>query len=289
VVAACRPGSATVGWHESPGAELEVIPLEITEDASVTQALRRRPDRVVHLAAIASVKESLNDPGAAWVVNAAGTARLVHAAARLRDAGSCDPLVLLVSSGEVYGAGGPAPRLETDPTLPCSSYAASKLAAEIAALEAWRRTGLRVIVARPFTHTGPGQSTRYLVPALVERLRAAKARGTTSIPTGNLAPVRDFLDVRDVVEAYIALLSFGAPGETYNIARGEGIALVDLFRRLTELFGVAVEPSQDPSLTRAADIPYLVGSSSKLRRATTWSPSIPLEQTLRELVNAEAD
>ena len=107
--------------------------------------------------------------------------------------------------------------------------------------------------------------------------------------TGNLEPVRDLLDVRDVVEAYRLLLTRGAPGEAYNIARGEGVRIGEVFRRLGgdhRSRGRAASP--DPSLVRSADIPYLVGDSTKLRRATGWAPAITLEQTLRELVHAQA-
>ncbi len=288
MAAGCRPGTIGVNWGEPSGARIEMIPIELTDARSLTAALQWRPEAIVHLAAVASVREALSDPGTAWVVNAAGTARLLHAAETLRVGGGADPVLILVSSGEVYGPSEPRLRKETDPPLPHSSYAASKLAAELAGLETWRRTGLRVIIARPFTHTGPGQTTRYVLPALVERLRAAKASGATSIPTGNLTSVRDFLDVRDVVEAYLALLHRGVPGEIYNVSRGEGVGLADMLHRLSQLIGVSVEPKSDPALTRAADIPHLVGDSSKLRRATSWAPSISLEQTLRDLVNAEA-
>ena len=115
-----------------------------------------------------------------------------------------------------------------------------------------------MLVARPFAHTGVGQADSYVVPAFARRLREARATGAASVPTGNLAPVRDLLDVRDVAAAYRALLARGEPCQTYNIARG-------------------------------ADIPHLVGDSTKLRRATGWAPTIPREQTLRELVDAQAD
>jgi GDP-4-dehydro-6-deoxy-D-mannose reductase len=108
------------------------------------------------------------------------------------------------------------------------------------------------------------------------------------VPTGNLKPVRDFLDVRDVVEAYLRLLTAGVPGETYNVARGQGISLLQLFQRLAELIGVRVEAVTDPALVRTGDIPYLVGDPGKLRQAIGWSPAFPLEQTLRDMVNAEA-
>jgi GDP-4-dehydro-6-deoxy-D-mannose reductase len=197
--------------------------------------------------------------------------------------------VLVVSTAEVYGGGLTRPRVETDRPLPQSPYAASKLGAEIAALEAWRRSGLRVIVARPFIHTGPGQHPPYVVPSFIQRLLQAKDNASPSlVPTGNLDLVRDMLDVRDVVHAYLLLLHRGIPGETYNVARGEGFTLREIFLTLAREIGVAAEPASDPALLRAGDIPHLVGDSSKLRQATGWSPAFTLPQTLRDMVHAQA-
>jgi GDP-4-dehydro-6-deoxy-D-mannose reductase len=286
VAAACRPGGASIEWPA--GASPTVLPLELTDSGSVERALDWYPDAIVHLAAVASTRDARRDPGAAWVINAAGTARLTAAAAVLRESGAADPLLLLVSTGEVYGLGAAVPRLETDPVLPVSPYAASKVGAEVSVMETWRRTGLRVIVARAFPHTGPGQSTVYAVPAFAERLRAARVSGAATVPTGNLEPVRDLLDVRDVVEAYRLLLARGVPGETYNVSRGKGFSLGEIFRLLADLIGSGAAPCPDPSLVRRADIPYLVGDSTKLRHATGWAPAIELKQTLRELVDAQA-
>jgi GDP-4-dehydro-6-deoxy-D-mannose reductase len=83
-------------------------------------------------------------------------------------------------------------------------------------------------------------------------------------------------------------MAHGVPGEAYNVARGDGLTLRDLFYKVADLVGIRAEPVPDPKLIRAGDIPYLVGNSSKLRRATGWSPTITLEQTLRELVDAQA-
>jgi GDP-4-dehydro-6-deoxy-D-mannose reductase len=291
VAAGCRPGGPMVEWTGAGGAHAgpETLRVEITDHESVRSALAWRPDAIAHLAAVASTREASHDPGGAWTVNAAGTARVLAAAAELRERGLADPLVLIVSTGEVYGVARPARRLETDPLLPLSPYAASKLGAEVAALAEWRRTALRAVIARPFPHTGPGQTTQYVAPALVHRLREARRTGATTVPTGNLDPVRDLLDVHDVVAAYAALLRQGEPGEAYNIARGEGLSVAELFERLAQLIGASARPAPDPSLRRASDIPHLVGDSTKLRRATGWAPSISLEQTLRRLVDAEAD
>ena len=284
--AACRPGGPAVDWG---GAEVTRLPLELTDDASVRRAVEFGPSAVIHLAAVASNTEASADPGHAWTVNAAGTARLAEALARRREAGGGECRLLLVSSGEVYGAGPAAPRRETDALAPATPYAASKVGAETAGLEVWRRTGLPVVVARPFTHTGPGQDHRFVLPSFVARLREARSTGARRVPTGNLEPVRDLLDVRDVVEAYILLLGAGEPGGIYNVAWGEGSSVADLFRMLAELIGTDAEPEPDAALARRSDIPHLVGDSTRLRRATGWAPARSLQQTLRGLVDAEAD
>jgi GDP-4-dehydro-6-deoxy-D-mannose reductase len=289
VTAACRPGAEPATWFRPGWNDLvHVTPFELSESDSVRAAVSLPHEAVVHLAAVSTVREAHADPGRAWVVNAAGTARLVDAMLAKRDTDGLDPVLLVVSTCEVYGNGPPSPRVETDSPRPQSPYAASKLGAEVAGLEAWRRAGLRVIVARPFTHTGPGQRPPYVVPSFIERLLAAKATASAQVPTGNLEPVRDLLDVRDVVEAYLHLLTGGAPGETYNIATGEGISLRELFRRVAALVGIAAEPVPDPALVRRGDIPHLVGDAGKLQRATGWSPAITLEQTLQEMVDAQA-
>jgi GDP-4-dehydro-6-deoxy-D-mannose reductase len=126
------------------------------------------------------------------------------------------------------------------------------------------------------------------VPAFLERLRAARATGAVEVRTGSLDPVRDLLDVRDVAAAYVALLGQGSPGEAYNVARGAGVTLRELFGRLADMVGAKVTPVPDPSLMRPGDIQYLVGDAGKLRRATGWSPGFTLEQTLREMVDAQA-
>jgi GDP-4-dehydro-6-deoxy-D-mannose reductase len=287
---AVRPGAGdVVGLTAAERAAVEWVPLELEDTASVRAAVASRPEAVIHLAAVASSADARRDVGGAWAINAAGTARLAEELARLREAGVADPLLLLASSGEVYGSGPARPRTEADPLLPCSPYAASKVGAEAATLEVWRRTGLRVVIARAFPHTGPGQSTRFVAPAFAERLRLAKRAGAPVVKTGNLEPVRDFLDVRDVTAAYLALVHRGTPGEAYNVARGEGIALAELFERLARLVGIRAIPELDPGLVRPADIFHLVGDPTRLRAATGWNPTIDLDVTLKELVDAQAD
>jgi GDP-4-dehydro-6-deoxy-D-mannose reductase len=109
------------------------------------------------------------------------------------------------------------------------------------------------------------------------------------VKTGNLDPVRDLLDVRDVAAAYAALLARGVPGEICNVAGGEGYRLAAVFERIGALAGYQVQPETDPALARAVDIPHLVGDAAKLRAATGWAPRFSLEQTLQQMLDAETD
>ena len=259
--------------------------LELGSSESVHQASAGPWDVVFHLAAVSSGSEARSDPGRAWEVNAGGTARLAEALGEQRRSGS-DPLLVLVSTGEVYGLGEGKPRHEDDPVMPCSPYAASKAGAEVAALEVARRTGLRVMVARAFPHTGPGQDPRFVVPALAERLLAAKRIRAPVIKAGNLDAVRDLLDVRDATRGYLTLAERGTAGTVYNVASGSGRALVDVAGQLMELIGWKVTIETDGKLLRRSDIQHLVGDSARLRELG-WSPAVPFDQTLKDLVNAQ--
>ncbi len=300
VTAAVRPGvlgrvrwETPAGGREGSGMRVAEVPLELAAVASVAAAATVAAEAVVHLAGLSSGREALDDPGVAWDVNAAGTARLCQALGRRVQAGEADPLVLVASTAEVYGplgGGVPArPRVETDPVMPVSPYAASKAGAELAARETRARTGLRVAIVRPFPHTGPGQDARFVAPALARRLRHARRTGTRVVPVGNLEPVRDVLDVRDVCAAYVALLTGAVPGETYNIAGGTGLSVRELFQRLAAIVGVDPIADVDETLVRAVDLPHLVGDARKLRERTGWAPAIPLDRTLQDLVDAQTD
>ena len=263
-------------------------PLDLLEAESIDSVVGEGWDAVVHLGGMASGSEANSDPVIAWMVNTMGTVRLVNALGKLRQGGA-DPLLLFVSTAEVYGAGRPKPRIETDDLQPCSPYAATKLAAEVSALEANRRSGLRVVVARPFPHTGAGQDTRFVVPAFARRVLEAKRMQASEIKVGNLDPIRDFLHVDDVVDAYALLLELGCSGEVYNIASGRGVSVKDLLLIVSEAAGHPVKPIVVPELVRPADVPHLVGASDKLRSQTGWKPNLSIEQAVQEVVDAQAD
>jgi GDP-4-dehydro-6-deoxy-D-mannose reductase len=245
------------------------------------------PDAIFHLAGIAHVPSANADPAGTLEVNVIVASRLLaHVRAR-RAAGTLDPVVVMIGSGEQYGRHETTemPLGENTAQRPMGVYAASKAAQEVLALEAQRTGGVRVIAVRPFNHTGPGQSPNFVVPALVRR--AVALRGTSkSLVMGNTETIRDFSHVEDVVRGYVALAERGTAGEAYNIASGVGTEMAALARRILALAGVDAKLQSDPALVRPADVPALVGSAAKLRAATGWAPRHSLDSILEELIRA---
>ena len=248
-----------------------------------------RPDYVVHLAAISHLPTAAADPALAWDINVTATARLLQALGRARDAGIGDPTVLIVGSGEQYGRHDDVeiPLVETAPLLPRTVYAATKAAQEVLALQQWRATGLRIVVARSFNHSGPGQESRFLLPALVARAVALRSAPMgTPLLLGNTTPVRDFLHVSDVVAAYIALCQRGVPGEVYNVASGVGHSVAAIVERVLRRAHVSAPLAEDPALVRPVDVPSLVGDSRKLQLTTGWRATCSFDDIIDDLLHA---
>ena len=195
--------------------------------------------------------------------------------------------VLAVASADVYGVvtEDELPLTEDSPLRPTSPYAASKVAADALAQQAFLGHGLGVVRVRPFNHLGPGQSEQFVAPAIAARIARAERDGTDSIPVGNLSARRDVTDVRDVVRAYRLLVERGRPGEVYNVCTGRDLAIQTLADLLVGLARRPIELEADAALLRPADLPVLRGDASKLRAATGWEPSLPIEQTVADLLD----
>ncbi len=246
------------------------------------------PEAVYHLAAMTHVGESWEHPGQVLRVNVLGTAEILAAARSIEGS----PRVLVVSSAEVYGVVTPEqlPLGEDTPTRPASPYAASKLAAEAVAFQAWRGYGQPVIVVRPFNHIGPGQSPNFFVPALAKRIVDARRSGARSLPVGTLTTRRDFTDVRDVVAAYRLLVERGDPGEVYNVCSGRDVAMSEVADQLLELAGADLTLETDPALVRPVDVPVLRGERGAAPRRDGLGAAHPLATTLADVLTSwEAD
>jgi GDP-4-dehydro-6-deoxy-D-mannose reductase len=266
----------------------EVIAIDIETDITDQAALdpvvaAAAPDAVYHLAARTHVGESWKVPAEVLAVNVLGTAAVLAASRQVPR----DPKVLVVSSAEIYGSVRPEqlPLGEGAPVAPVTPYAASKAAAEQVALQAWRGYQQPVVVVRPFNHVGPGQAPTFAVSALARRIVEARRSGARTLAVGTLSTRRDFTDVRDVVQAYRLLVDHGEPGAVYNVCSGHDVAVSEVASRLLELAGADLELVTDPELVRPVDVPVLRGDPALLEGASGWKPAIPLDDTLRDVLD----
>ncbi len=255
--------------------------VDVTEAEAVAASVREAdPDAIVHLAALSSVADSTRNPLETDAVNVQGTRHVLEAAAKHAPGAR----VLLVTSGQIYGAAPPGaePFDEDAPLRPESPYARSKAEADRLGAE-WAARGLDVVRARPFNHTGPGQSDQFVASSFARQIAEIEAgRRAPVLEVGNLESVRDFLDVSDVVAAYRRLLDPRVPVAAYNVARGEGTPVRALLELLLARARVRPEVRVDAARLRPTDVS--VGGSARLRRATGWRPRIRLERTLHALL-----
>jgi GDP-4-dehydro-6-deoxy-D-mannose reductase len=257
--------------------------VDITDGPAVMAAITTAaPDAVYHLAGWADVGASWSDPVGVFRANAEGSLHVLRACVEAKV-----ERVLAISSADLYGivTADELPLRETSPLRPTSPYAASKLAAEAVAQQAFLGHGLGVVRVRPFNHLGPGQAEGFVAPALAARIARAERDDLDRIPVGSLTARRDLTDVRDIVRAYRLLIAEGAPGEVYNVCSGRDLAIQELADQLVGMARRPIELEPDPALLRPVDLPVLRGDPTRLREATGWEPQIPIEQTLADLLD----
>ena len=236
------------------------------------------PERVFHLAALASVAKSWEAPRRALFENQEMTLNVLDAVRK----GAPSARVLLAGSGEVYGAPSELPVSEDAHPRPQSPYAASKAAADLLGAlyaDAWQ---LNVVRTRAFNHAGPGQSDDYVIGTITRQIAEAEAAGEREVVlrTGNPDSARDFTDVRDVVAAYA--LAIDAPADVYNVASERAVTVRELVEIARSQTAIGIRHEVDPARVRGHDVLEVRGAAEKLRRATGWKPQIPLERTLAD-------
>lgn len=260
---------------------------DLTDRSSVNALVKEYcPDLVVHLAAQSSPGLSASTAGETWRINVGGAITLAEALANTTPRVT----VLNISSAEVYGQSYlDGAVTEQAPLCPISVYGRTKAAAESAFADILPGTA-RLITARPFNHTGPGQDERFIVPSLAAQIaRIERGEQAPPLRVGNLNTERDFLDVRDVVRAYIGLLEHAEDlpmRSVFNIATGRAVPISKLLSRLQSMANRPIPVEQDPARMRASDIPRAVGDASSIRTAIGWTPEIGLEQMLGDVLEA---
>ena len=175
--------------------------------------------------------------------------------------------------------------LLTKPRLPApvDDYGVTKAAADLA-LGALVRRGLKVVRLRPFNHTGAGQTEFFVIPAFAMQIAQIEAGLLEPVlRVGNLDAERDFLDVRDVANAYALTVQHTddfQSGVILNIASGIPCRIGDMLQTLLAQSRISVTVEHDPARMRASDLPRIIGDAARAREALGWSPEYRLDDTL---------
>ena len=279
-------GASIAAWHRpggSPpraGAAARWEAVDLLDQAQVQAAIdRTRPSAVYHCAGAAHVGRAWDSTAPTFATNVRGTHHVLQAIERAGLAAR----VMVPSSALVYASADEA-LTEEHPLQPSSPYGLSKLAQEMLAIKA--NGALAVTIARPFNHVGPRQDPHFAASGFARRIADIERGGwAPEISVGNLDARRDLTDVRDTVRAYQLILERGRPGRPYNVCSGTAITIRELLDRLIARARVAVEVKIDPARYRPNDTPLLLGDPRRLRDELGWTPEIPIEQTLDDLLD----
>jgi GDP-4-dehydro-6-deoxy-D-mannose reductase len=265
---------------ESPAPRLRLVPADLRDRNNVHSLVEElKPDYIFHLAAQSFVPTSFADPWHTLENNIQSQLNLLEG---VRVSGR-EVWFLVVGSNEEYGAPEPdeLPQTEQNPLRPNNPYAVSKVGQDFLGLQYHLAYDMAVVRVRPFNHTGPGQSPRFVVPAFASQIARIEAGlQEPVIRVGNLATSRDFVDVRDIVRAYHLAITTGAPGEVYNLASGRARSIQALLETLLRYSEAEIHVERDLDRYRPVDVPVVYGSADKFWRRTGWTPQIPFERTL---------
>lgn len=241
------------------------------------------PDEIYHLAAITFIPESVDNPRLTLETNLYGTLNLLEAAKRVNDTAR----VLYVGSADEYGfvKEEELPIGEDTPLRPLNPYSVSKAGAGMLAYQYALSSGLPIVRVRPFNHTGPRQSPRFVCSDFARQIvEVEKGLRTPEVSVGNLRPRRDFTDVRDTVRAYRDVLRRGTPGDVYNICSGRSVAVGEILDMLLSLSGQHLKVLEKSDRLRKSDVREVRGDFAKIAKAVEWNPSISLEETLGDMI-----
>ena len=276
-------GTVLTGLAPFPG-RVTVHQIDLT-DLEATRGLLARigPDWIFHLAGWSAVGEAWEHRAEALRINVQTTFSLLEGLRILK----LPARVLLVSSGAVYGAVPETrqPISEESPLRPMTPYALSKACLELYATQYAQGEGLDIVTVRAFNHMGPRQGPGFVCADLASTIVAIEEGRAETLEVRNLEARRDFTDVRDMVRAYWLALAHGERGEVYNIASGKAVSIREIVDRLCALARCPIRVLSNPGRWRQNDLPTLVGDPTKFRTLTGWTPEIPLERTLADILD----
>jgi len=257
--------------------------VDLTEGDTIRKILADfRPHYILHLAAISSVAQSWLTPLPTFLNNTNIFLNLAEAVRELK----LPTRILSVGSSEEYGNYSEAdmPLREDHILHPANPYAVARVSQELLSQLYSQQYGLDIVMTRSFNHIGPRQRDVFVVASFVKQLVENSGKSSHTLKVGNVEIVRDFLDVRDVVDAYYKILTSGRNGEIYNVCSGKGVRLREIIDLIAAQLSLRVVIEVDPARIRPADNMVIIGDNTKLRESLGWTPVYSLENTLQDMI-----
>ena len=249
-----------------------------------TLLAQTKPDRIYHLAGQAFPPASWQDPWGTMEINLRSEVNVLHAAAQAKSSAR----ILVIGSFEEYGRVdvGDLPVTEGAPLRPDSPYGVSKIGQDFLGLQYYLSHHLQVVRVQPSNHIGPRQNELFVTSNFAKQIAEIEAGAREPVLyVGNLTAQRDFTDVRDMTRAYYLALERGAPGEVYIIGSGRAWSIQQVLDLMLKRSRVSIRVEQDSARLRPSDTPVMYCDASKFRAQSGWEPEIPLEQSLRDILD----
>lgn len=265
---------------------VEYVRGDIQDKSFFTEVLGEYlPDVILHLAGIAITWS--DNPEEIYRINLFGTLNLYEAVQKLKRDKGYDPKIIYISSSQVYGKTNKPQSIDENCKLnPVNFYANSKLAADRLSFQYSQTEKLKTVILRPFAHIGPGQNKGFFVPDVASQIVEIENGKREDLMVGNLDSIRDYLDVRDVVEVYKFFVDNDFdPGDVFNVCSGIGYKIKDILDILLKLSKTEIKVMEDPSKLRPSDTPIHVGNNSKLTQFTNWQPKYKIEGSLSDTLD----
>jgi len=251
---------------------VEIIAGDICSRDTVAKCAKDH-DFIIHMAALPFIPDSYYYPDEFFKINVMGTVTVLWEAVKSK---SIERFVH-VSSSEVYGTAKYVPMDEEHPTLPHSTYAVSKLAADRAAFTIQKEHDFPVVIIRPFNSYGPNITQPYIVPEIASQL----LMGNTHIRLGNIESSRDLTYVSDTARGIIAALTTDKGiGETINLGSGKAVKIKELASIMAKILHRDIKIEIDSTRLRPYDVDTLVCDNRKAKKLLDWTPEVPLAKGL---------
>lgn len=266
--------------------DIELYDCDLKDAVAVRHCLAEvRPDYIFHLAAQSFVPTSWKAPVETMMTNVVGEINLFEA---MRELKLTDTRIQLAGSSEEYGMvyEDEIPIKETNQLRPLSPYGVSKVAQDLLGYQYHQSYGLFIVRTRGFNHTGPRRGDVFVSSNFSKQIVAIeRGKKEPVIEVGNLDARRDFTDVRDMVRAYWLSLEKGEAGEVYNLGSGRDVTIRRMLDILLSMSDIDIEVRQDPARMRPSDVEILLADTTKFTTLTGWKADIPLEKTLKDLLD----